>query len=129
MLKNAALFIRAHTPVKREDIECRRIQFVGKFPRQILDVAFRRQKAKQMVAVARFQIENRIAGLVEQAGVTLAASVAVSQVWILRLRASRSAQDDTTPSSEIVFYVHRECAAFRFHHAAVVVKFFKKLCI
>ncbi len=56
MPENASLFIGAHAPIKREDIERRGVQFVRKFARQVLDVTFRRQKAKQVVAVARFQI-------------------------------------------------------------------------
>ena len=42
MLKDAALFIGTHAAVKRQDVETRRIQFVGKLPSQILNVALGR---------------------------------------------------------------------------------------
>ena len=77
MLEDAALFIGAHAPVKRQDVESRRVQFVRELARQILDIAFRRQKAQQMIAVARFQIENRIARLVQKARIPLARNIEV----------------------------------------------------
>ena len=42
MPEDAALFVGAHAPVKRQDVKGRGVQFVRKFACQILDVAFRR---------------------------------------------------------------------------------------
>ena len=120
MPKNATLFIGTHAPVKRQDVEGRGVQFMCEFARQILDVAFRRQKTKQVVAVARFQIENRIAGLVQKAGIALAANVANNTT--LSSLVSRL-------SSKKVFHIHRERAALGLHHAAVIVEFLKQLRI
>ena len=42
MPENATLFIGAHAPVKRQNVEGRRIEFVRELARQILNIAFRR---------------------------------------------------------------------------------------
>ena len=85
MLENAALLIRAHTPVKRKHVKSRSIQLVRKFARQVLNIAFRWQKAKQVVAMARFQIENRITRFFNQPRIALARDVTTKPSLVSRL--------------------------------------------
>ena len=88
MLENAPLFVGTHAPIKRQHIKRRCIKLMRKFTHQILNVAFRRQKAEQVIAVPRFQIENRIASFFDQARITLTRNVSE----ILRLISLRQAQ-------------------------------------
>ena len=68
-----------------------------------------------MVAVAGFQIQNRIAGFVEQAGIALAADV--------KRRACRSI------SVKEILHIHRIGTPLGFEYAAVIVEFLEKLRI
>ena len=85
VLENATLFIGTHASVKREHVKSRCIQLVRKLAHQVLNVAFRRQKAKQVVAVPRFQIENRISRFFNQSRIALARDVTTETSLVSRL--------------------------------------------
>ena len=85
-----------------------------KLPRQILNVTLGRQEAQQVVAVARFQIENRVAGFFDQARIALARNIATEHAAV---------------GIKIILDVDRVHAALGFEHATVVIKFFEELGI
>ena len=56
-----------------------------KLARQVLNIAFRRQKAKQMVTMTRFQIENCITRFFNQPRIALARDVTTNPSLVSRL--------------------------------------------